>query len=126
MGFSKQKNHYELDRFCSIKNTLIIGGFSKLFKNRPLDRDIISYSFNSYSVGNVYQVNGFNFVRENKNTLYYYYEGRLRNRNSFMKHKLVDRLNIGNPEDYTERDLAESMSAFQVFDSGTKTWLYKN
>ena len=126
MGFSKQKNHYELDRFCSIRNTLIIGGFSKLFKKRPLGRDIISYSFNSYSVGNVYQVNGFSFVRENKNTLYYYYDGRLRNRNNFMKHKLVDRLNIGNPEDYTERGLAESMSAFQVFDSGTKTWLYKS
>jgi hypothetical protein len=122
MGFSKQKNHYELDRFCSIKNTLIIGGFSKLFGQRPRDREIISYSFNSYSEGNVYQVNGFDFVRESKNTLYYYQDGRLKNRNSFMKHKLMKKLGIDNPDEHNERDLAERINAYQVFDSGTKTW----
>lgn len=126
MGFSKQKNYYELDRFCSLKNTLIIGGFSKLFQHRPRGRDIISYSFNSYSEGNVYEVNGFEFIRENKNTLYYYHEDKLKNRNSFMKHKLIEKLGINNAEDYTEKDLARSINAFQVFDSGTKTWLFKD
>jgi hypothetical protein len=126
MGFTNYKNHYELDRFCSQKEKLILGGFSRLFAHRPKDKDIISYSFNSYSEGNVYKVNNFNFIRENKNTLYYHHEGKLKNRNNFMKYKLAERLGIQNVNEYKEMDLAEKIGAYQVFDAGTKTWLYKN
>jgi len=126
MGFSRRENYYELDRFCSIKETIVLGGFSRLFNQRPKNMDIISYSFNAYSEGNVYKVNNFEFVRENKNTLYYYHEGRLKNRNGFMKHKLAKKLNVSKLDDYKELELAEKIGAFQVFDAGTKTWLYKN
>ena len=126
MGFTNYKNHYELDRFCSVKETLTLGGFSRLFSYRPLDKDIISYSFNSYSEGNVYRLNNFNFIRENKNTLYYYHEGKLKNRNNFMKYKLAERLGIENIDDYRETELAEKVGAYQVFDAGTKTWVFSN
>lgn len=122
MGFSKYKEHYELDRFCSKLGILVIGGFSKLLKNSPKGK-IISYSFNRYSDGEIYSSSGFEFIRENKTSLFYYHKGELKNRNSFMKYKLCQQLDISNPDDYTEKELALMLGAHQVFDAGTKTWV---
>lgn len=126
MGFSNYAEHYELDRFCSVQDTVVVGGFSKLFKNRPKNKNIVSYSFNTYSEGNVYSVNGFEFSRVNKNSLYYFHDGVLKNRNGFMKYKLAEKLNIDNSMVYTEKELASMIGAHQVFDAGTKTWVFKN
>lgn len=122
MGFSDYKNYYELDRFCSKAGSVVVGGFSKLLSNAPSGK-IVSYSFNRYSNGHVYKASGFTLERENKTSLFYYHGGRLKNRNSFMKYKLAEKLNIDNPEDYTEKELAELIGAYQVFDAGTKTWV---
>ena len=122
MGFSKYKNHYELDRFCSKMNFSVVGGFSRLLSYGPGGR-IVSYSFNRYSDGGIYENNGFTFLRQNKTSLFYYYKNKLMNRNSFMKYKLVKKLGIENPEDYTEKELALMLGASQVFDAGTKTWV---
>lgn len=122
MGFSRVNEGYELDRFCSEKDAVVVGGFSKMLNYRPPGR-IISYSFNRYSNGNVYAKNGFAFSRENPASLFYYHGGQLKNRNSFMKYKLRKKLGIDEDDLRTERELAESIGAFQVFDAGTRTWV---
>lgn len=124
MGFSVNRlgYDYELDRFCSLSGTQVVGGFSKLLKHRPGGR-IVSYSFNRYSQGHVYKSNGFSFVRENKTTLFYYHKGELKNRNSFMKYKLRKKLGIPPEDPRTEGELAREIGALQVFDAGTRTWM---
>lgn len=123
MGFSKHEEGFELDRFCSLKNKVVVGGFSKLFKHAPKGK-IVSYSFNRYSNGHVYKSNGFTFERENKASLFYYQGGKLKNRNGFMKYKLRKKLGVGEEDPRTERELALELGAFQLFDAGTKTWVY--
>lgn len=122
MGFSRYSGYHELDRFCSKAGTLVVGGFSKLLFQSPSGK-IVSYSFNRYSNGSVYRIHGFSFSRENKTSLFYYHKGRLRNRNSFMKYKLAKELSISSPEEYTEKELASMIGAYQIFDAGTKTWV---
>lgn len=122
MGFSKYDGYYELDRFCSKAGTVVIGGFSKLLFQAPSGK-IISYSFNRYSNGSIYKAHSFSLERENKTSLFYYHKGKLKNRNSFMKYKLAHELSIPNPEEYTEKELASMVGAYQIFDAGTKTWV---
>jgi len=126
MGVTDYGEHRELDRFCTERGYIVVGGFSKLFKRIPKDKPIISYSFNRYSHGDVYVKNGFTLERENKTSLFYYHKNKLKNRNGFMKYKIASRLDIQNPENYTERQLASQEGALQVYDAGTKTWIYHN
>lgn len=126
MGFSKHKDGgYELDRFCSLKDTVVVGAFSKLLKQAPKGK-IVSYSFNRYSNGDVYRKNGFTFLRENKTSLFYLYQGEIRNRNQFMKYKLRQKLGVDDNDPRTERELAEELGALQIFDAGTRTWILHN
>lgn len=49
-----EKNKTELIRLCTKKNTLVVGGFTKLLKNNT-NEEIISYCDKRFSTGNVYE-----------------------------------------------------------------------
>lgn len=67
MCFKKTKNIWELTRFCSLLNTNVVGGFSKLFKyfleNYSYEK-IITFSDNGYSMGKIYSDNSFIKIKE--------------------------------------------------------------
>jgi hypothetical protein len=63
---SRYNKHYEweISRFCSKQNLLVIGAFSKLLSNfrKMYSGSIVTYADRFYSNGNVYVQNGMKFL----------------------------------------------------------------
>ena len=128
VGIGKNEDGYELVRFCNKLNTLVIGGASKIFKYflkqyNPLQ--VISYSSNDISIGNLYKTLG--FINENKLNQSYWYiqQGTFErfHRYNFRKDKLkemgYDTINL------TEREIMSTLPYYIIYDSGTIRWVYK-
>lgn len=95
MSFSNRKinknNDVELVRYCSIINTSVVGGFSKLLKfaTKYIHTDIISYCDRRYSNGNAYIQNGFSLIKTSPPNYFYTRDCKiLKSRLMFQKHKL--------------------------------------
>jgi hypothetical protein len=98
MTFAKprfNKNHqWELIRYCSRLNTVVIGGASKLFKHfekeyRP--HSIISYSDIRFFGGKIYNILGFDYSHKSPPNYFYYKDDRSKSilmRYQCQKHKL--------------------------------------
>jgi len=96
MSFSKprfNKNYdWENIRTCTLLNTIVVGGFSKLLKyfknNYP--GSIISYVDVRYFNGNGYINNGFTLINHIKPNFFYFKNGDiiLESRQKYQKHKL--------------------------------------
>lgn len=134
MTFSKprfSKNYdYELVRFCSKRNTSVVGGASKLFtyflrKYKP--KNIVSYANRRFSDGNLYKKLGFELLRETKPN-YFYFKGNsleLRSRNKFQKHKLKNILPKYDPS-LSEKDNMLINGYRRIYDCGNLVLEYKN
>jgi hypothetical protein len=61
MTFIRRKEKVELNRYCGLLNCVIVGGASKLFEfyKKHYTGEIYTFSDNSYSSGNIYQLLGF-------------------------------------------------------------------
>lgn len=120
------KADWELVRYCSVINTTVVGGFSKLLthfrKNHP--GSILSYSDNGRSSGNVYLKNGFTLSSNNAPGYYYVERGSIRRRHraGFTRSKLAAKLRIAD-NTLTETQLAEIANLLRVWDCGSKTWI---
>jgi len=91
-----KKYEYEIIRFCSLLDTNVIGGFSRLLKHFEVlvsPKSIITYADKRYSAGNVYEKNGFSLSHSSAPN-YYYTNNYLivESRHKFQKHKLKDLL----------------------------------
>jgi len=117
MGFSRG-NH--LDRFATIRDTRVIGGFTKLLKSFN-KHDIVSFSANRYSDGNVYVKNGFSLERENKYTLYYTDGNSLFSRERFQRHKLK-----GVTYGQSVEKFLNLRGIYSIYGPGTKKWRLLN
>lgn len=122
----------ELSRFCSLLNTSVVGGASKLFKyylktyHLGIDSKIISFSDRAHTRGNLYSTLGFvpvnisspGYVWVNMTDDSYY------NRVSCQKRNLRKLFNDTSIDtnNQTERQIMESHGYAQVFDSGTIRW----
>ena len=126
LGQKSKEGSYELLRFCNKLNTSVVGGASKLFKYfkdnyKPLE--IISYSMNSHSVGNIYKILGFELSSETKYN-YFWVKNTIRyHRFNFRKDKLIIE---GNDPNLTESEIMYKKGYFRIFDSGSKKWVIKN
>lgn len=118
VGHNASPNSYELMRLCSKKNTIIIGGASKLFdyfvKSHKPDY-ILSFANRDWSVGNVYEKIGFK-IKSYTSPGYYYVKSKRRyHRYQFMKHKLVDQ---GFDPSKTEFEIMSERGYNKVYDTG--------
>jgi len=93
MGKNRYSNKadWELIRFCSLKNTTVVGGFSKLLKHFTKNNkgSILSYANKRWSNGDVYSNNGFKL--ESISSPNYFYTKdffTLESRQKYQKHKL--------------------------------------
>ena len=128
VGVGKNEDGFELVRFCNKKNTLVIGGASKLFKyfiKQHNPNQIVSYSSNDISNGGLYEL--LNFKNDNKiNSAYWYIQqGTFQrfHRYNFRKSKLKE---MGfDIENNTEREIMENLPYFRIYDSGTIRWVYE-
>ena len=133
IGKNSRFDGYELSRFCSKLDTLVIGGASKLFKyflNNFPGIDIVSFSDKAHTSGKLYQVLGFHKVSEStpsyvwvnmKDDSYY-------TRVTCQKKNLCKLFhdNSIDVENKTEKQIMEEHGYAQVFDSGVIRWEYTN
>lgn len=133
--FKKEKNNndWELNRLCTIDNTIIIGGASKLFsafikKYNP--SSITTYSNCCYFTGNVYKELGFSF-KGYSSTPYYWSKN-----NSYVERKEAQpkKLKLKFPELYNEavknkvssveEYIMKSLGYNRVYLVGNKIWYW--
>ena len=94
LGHSRFNSNYdyEIHRFCNLKNTNVIGGFSKLIKyfQKLNTGSIITYADLRYGTGDVYLNNGFKFLYRSKPNYFYFKSSECKrySRHKFQKHKL--------------------------------------
>lgn len=122
---NQDMNNVVLDRLCFKSNIQIFGGASKLlkpakewaFKN---NFNIISYSDNRLSNGNVYEKMGFSLLKENYQDYFYL------NKFDFTEYKSKQSQRkdlVSCPESLTEHEWAISRGLIRVWDMGKKTWI---
>jgi hypothetical protein len=133
MTFAKSrfdKNYdYELVRFCNIKYTNVIGGFSKLlnhFRKTYNSPSIISFADRRYSNGNVYLKNGFTFISNTKPSYHYFKTSSiiLENRIKFQKHKLEKQLPLFD-NNLSEWENMKLNNYNRIWDCGNSKWALK-
>lgn len=127
MGSTKQEGRFELLRFCTKSNLSVIGGASKLFKffikkYKPLD--ILSYADRRWSVGNVYTLLGFTYVKKTEPNYFYIIDGVRKNRFSFRKDVLITKYGCS-PSD-NEHNFCRSQGWYRIYDCGCKVFLWQN
>jgi hypothetical protein len=134
MGFSKLRvnlgnklteGKYELVRYCTLLNTNIVGGASKLlshFEKTYTPQYLVSYSDNDYSSGNLYK--SLNFQDGSfTNISYIYYENKsstVKNRYVYRKSELV---RMGYDSKLTEFEITHQMGLYRLHNSGTYRWV---
>lgn len=119
---------WELIRFASALNTVVIGGASKLFTFfrdnflQPGDR-VISYSDRCWGEGEIYRKLGFMFVKHTPPAIWYADKrvGRRENRLKFQKHKLRELLPTFN-EKLTELENMMQGGYYAVPDCGSSVF----
>lgn len=125
MTFGKRKitkgePKMEIIRYCNKLNYNIIGGASKLLKYFVKNNkcsNLITYSDNSISNGNVYKQLGFKFIKETKWNYWYLSSDRhnkLFHRSNFMRHKLNTTL--------SEREEMYKRGYRRYYDAGNKVF----
>ena len=128
MSFGKRKitksaPKMEIIRYCNKLSYNIIGGASKLLKYFIKNNNcsnLITYSDNSISDGNVYKLLGFSLVKETKWNYWYLSptnNHKLLHRSNFMRHKLNT--------DLTEKEEMYNRGYRRYYDAGNKVFEMK-
>lgn len=121
-----KKNEWELNRFCNLKNTTIIGGFSKLFKyfiKKYEPDNVISYSDIRLFDGGIYQKNNFNRVSQSKPNYWYVINGLRHYRFNYRKSKLVKE---GYNSNLTEAEIMFNRKIYRIYDCGNVRWEFNS
>ncbi len=115
---------YELLRFSTKKNYIVIGGFSKLFKEfkkllNPVS--VLSYCDLRFGLGLVYEKSDFMKVGQTPPNYWYYYKksgrtGRLESRIKYQKHRLKFFSSYDSTK--TEYDIMKENGFLRIFDCG--------
>jgi hypothetical protein len=129
MTFSKLRfekgtdTEFELIRFSSSVN--VVGGFSKLLKyflNTHTVTKIVSYSDKRWSIGNVYEKNGFIWASQSNPGYFWCKRGVRYNRVMFQKHKLSTKLKVFDPN-LSEAENCVANGYYKIFDCGMDKWV---
>lgn len=117
--FSK-KHDWELVRFSSARNTVVVGGAARLLKHFR-DRNagpIISYADRRWSVGGLYEKLGFELDGVSEPSFCYFHiaSGKVYNRMKFQKKKLT--VMPGYSEDLKEYEIMQMNGYDRVWDAG--------
>jgi hypothetical protein len=126
--FSK-KYEWELVRLVTKKNTIVVGGASKLFsyfikKYNP--KNIMSYSDNRWNLGGVYEKIGMKLDHESA-PCYWYKEpnGQITHRSHYQRHKMEGIFNRKFDPKMTELEIMTEMGYSRFFDQGMKIFVWE-
>jgi ribosomal protein S24E len=124
INVSKKSNdgEYELLRFCNKKDTIIIGGASRLLRMFIKDINPIrikSFSDRSIHNGKVYENIGFTKIDESDPNYHWIVHGLRKNRFLYRKDILVRK---GHDKNMTENEIMKSLGYYRVFDCGSSIY----
>lgn len=119
-----KKCEWELVRYCSLKDTSVVGGSSKLFKafiklHEP--KSILSYSHISKTRGKMYEELGFNLEKISDPDYVWCNGEDVFARYQCQKHKL-NKLGY----EGSEREIMENLGFFRIFGCGNKVWIWNS
>lgn len=118
LGSKRKENEYELLRLCTIKDTVVVGGASKMLKyfiNKYKPSKITSYCDRRWSNGTVYSKIGFSFSHVSKPNYYYILGNNRKNRFTFRKDILVG---MGYDPSKSEREIMAERGINRIYDCG--------
>jgi hypothetical protein len=129
MSFRTSKGQSELIRFCSLLGVRVVGGASKLLmayvkKYKP--KEIVTFSDNRYSSGNLYNTLGFDAVA-NVPPRYIYVHGNTHeemHRRSFQK-QYLNRIIPNYDSSLTEWENVKRSLWLRIWDAGKIKWILK-
>lgn len=122
---------WEIIRFCSKRNLLVLGGFSKIFKQFIKDKNpnnVISYADLRWGSGSAYANAGFKLRYQSEPSPWYTHcsGGKpLYHRMKVQKHRLEKLLSNFDPNESAERNLRNN-NWIKVYDCGTNVWVWEN
>jgi hypothetical protein len=131
MTFGKprySKYDWELLRFSSALNTIVVGGASRLFHfftNEFHPKNVISYSDNRWNKGNIYETIGMKFLHNSDPNYWYIKDDKIYSRIKCQKHKLPKLLENFNPNQ-TELQNMTNNGFKKVIDNGNSVFLFEN
>jgi hypothetical protein len=126
LGSRSENGVYELNRFCSIFDTTIIGILPKFLaylKNNSNVTKVITYADRRYSSkNNVYESVGFNYVSTTKPNYFYMKDySERKHRFNYTKGKFVQ---MGGDKKLTEWENAVNMGFDRIWDCGSYKYEY--
>ena len=125
----EKTSEWELVRFCTLIDTVVIGGASKLlsyFIKTYHPKNIVTYSDRRFFTGKIYETLGFKFV-DITPCGYYYIINKykdLRHRMSFQKHKIKNFLNVFDPN-LSEWENMKNNGYDRIWDCGNNKYYLK-
>ena len=120
LGSKAADGHYELLRFCNKKETVVVGGASKLlkyFEKKYVPKEIISYADYRWSEGDLYKTLGFTYCGLSKPN-YYYLPTRSDQRLSRYPYRKSELVKEGYPKEKTEKQIMEERGFSRIYDCG--------
>jgi hypothetical protein len=135
MTFSKPRGNQigtiDLSRFCNHSGYMVSGGASKLLSHfvktyGHLYKEIISFSDNNYSNGNVYKSLGLNLDKNLPPDYKYIIKGKTYHKAGFRKSAIFRKNDI--PSDMMnspEWELMQYLGYDRIWDTGKKKWIMK-
>lgn len=119
-------DEYEMYRLASLRNNIVIGGASKMFKyflNEYKPKYVYSFADRCWSDGDIYKTLNFTLSTTTKPIPNYYYivDGIRIHRYVYTKGKLVA---DGFDENMTEIEIQHSREYFRIFDCGSYKFEY--
>lgn len=131
----KTEGCYELSRFASHSNYIVIGGFSKLlnyFKtNYDFDK-LFTFADLRWSVGNVYEKHGFKLSHQSAPSYSYWHKKHAEryqrlHRWGFRKSSLLEKFpDIENQDELTEEEIMLMKGYYRIYDCGMLHYILEN
>jgi len=128
-GSLNDENAYELTRFATKQETHIVGGASKLLKYFTRNYDwsnIFSYADRRWSVGNLYEVLGFELTRINPMNYHYVIDGKRKHRWGYRKDALKEKFPNKYDSELTEYQNMLNIGYDRIWDCGTLRYEMEN
>lgn len=125
LGGRQSDGSYELTRFCNLVGHTVVGGASRLLKffiETHLPKDVLSYSDNLISNGDLYEKLGFEFSHISKPGYWYLIDGIREHRFNWRKSKLIK---MGFDPVKTEEEIMSENGHYRVYNGGNKKWVFK-
>lgn len=126
--FNKQFE-YEIGRFSSKLNHVVVGGLSKMFNyfvNTYKPKSCMTYADLRFGKGNSYTKIGFKLIGKTPPNYFYFKKGghELESRLKFQKHKLKNM--IGYSEEKTEYEIMNDSGYFRLYDCGNNKYVWNS